>query len=248
MRLKFTFYSDKDIVLSFHYNYNLQSFIYNSITDKKLSNFLHNEGFKFNKRVYKLFVFSKIYPKPKIFNNSKFSFGKEIFFYLSSVLDDFLINISNSFIKKNFFKLEDNILFLKSIEVIKIPNFNKDKNIIYFLSPITVYSTVNKKTYFYNPNESRFFELVRENLLKKYKAYYEYKHKINQIGNFDFKMELLDFDAKKDKKVIVYKGNYITSYEGVYKISAQKEILEFAWNTGLGSKNSQGFGMFDIKK
>jgi CRISPR-associated endoribonuclease Cas6 len=115
MRLKFTFYSDKEIKLSFHYHYILQSFIYNSIKSKKLSNFLHNEGFRFNNRVYKLFVFSKIYPKPSISNN-KFNFGKEIFFYLSSILDNLLVDISNSFIKKSSFELEDNILYLKSIE------------------------------------------------------------------------------------------------------------------------------------
>jgi len=243
MRLKFTFYSNKEIKLSFHYHCILQSFIYNSIKSKRLSNFLHNEGFKFNNRAYKLFVFSKIYPKPSISNNDKFNFGKEIFFYLSSILDEFLVDISNSFIKKSFFKLEDNILYLKSIEIIKLPNFNQKENIIYLLSPITVYSTINKKTYFYSPNENKFYELIKQNLLKKYKAYY----KDYNVDNFDFDIELLKFDNKRDKKVIVYKNNCIISYEGMYKISGSEEILKFAWNTGLGSKNSQGFGMFEVK-
>jgi CRISPR-associated endoribonuclease Cas6 len=168
---------------------------------------------------------------------------KKYFFILSSVLDNFLVDISNSFIKKSSFKLEDNILYLKSIEIIKLPNFNQKENIIYLLSPITVYSTINKKTYFYSPNENKFYELIKQNLLKKYKAYY----KDYNVDNFDFDIELLKFDNKRDKKVIVYKNNCIISYEGMYKISGDKEILKFAWNTGLGSKNSQGFGMFEVK-
>ena len=168
---------------------------------------------------------------------------KKYFFYLSSILDDFLLDISNSFIKKSSFELEDNILYLKSVEVIKLPNFNQKENIIYLLSPITVYNTIDNKTYFYSPNENKFYELIKQNLLKKYKAYY----KDYNVDNFDFDIELLKFDNKRDKKVIVYKNNCIISYEGIYKISGDKEILKFAWNTGLGSKNSQGFGMFEVK-
>jgi CRISPR-associated endoribonuclease Cas6 len=168
---------------------------------------------------------------------------KKYFFYLSSILDDFLLDISNSFIKKSSFELEDNILYLKSVEVIKLPNFNQKENIIYLLSPITVYSTIGNKTYFYSPNENKFYELIKQNLLKKYKAYY----KDYNVDNFDFDIQLLKFDNKRDKKVIFYKNNCIISYEGMYKISGSEEILKFAWNTGLGSKNSQGFGMFEVK-
>ena len=43
-----------------------------------------------------------------------------------------------------------------------------------------------------------------------------------------------------------YQGNYITAWYGKYLISGKRKYLDFLYQAGLGSKNSQGFGMFEI--
>ena len=35
-------------------------------------------------------------------------------------------------------------------------------------------------------------------------------------------------------------------YKGVYKLEGERKYLDFLFQVGLGSKCSQGFGMFDI--
>ena len=40
--------------------------------------------------------------------------------------------------------------------------------------------------------------------------------------------------------------NKLTAYSGTYELFGERKYLDFLYQTGLGSKNSQGFGMFEI--
>lgn len=252
MRIKLTFYSEKNIILPVHYNYILQSFIYNNIIDPNLSEFIHNNAYSYNKRKFKLFVFSKIFPKG-IIHNKTININKEFYFYISSVLDDLLANLAKSFVLNEKFTLFKNIIYLKSIEVIKYPTIFNESYIegvpIRLLSPITVYSTLGnskslKKTYYYSPLEKEFYILIKLNLLKKYNSFYLANFR---EGDFNFNLELRSFDYRKHYKIIMYKGDYvIKGFYGNFFISGDRDIIKFAYDVGLGAKNSQGFGMFDI--
>ena len=45
-----------------------------------------------------------------------------------------------------------------------------------------------------------------------------------------------------DKCVTHYEDSIITAWYGKYRVTAPPEVLDFIWHTGLGSKNSMGFG------
>ena len=49
-----------------------------------------------------------------------------------------------------------------------------------------------------------------------------------------------------DKYITIYKNTIIEAYRGIYVLSGRPEFLDFLYNVGLGSKNSQGFGLFDV--
>ena len=52
---------------------------------------------------------------------------------------------------------------------------------------------------------------------------------------------------KPPKKVVSkIKGNWVTAYHGSFHLEADPLVTEFLYETGLGTKNSQGFGMFNI--
>jgi hypothetical protein len=40
--------------------------------------------------------------------------------------------------------------------------------------------------------------------------------------------------------------NLIKAWEGVYELKGKPELLDVAYNTGLGAKNSQGLGCFEV--
>ena len=116
------------------------------------------------------------------------------------------------------------------------------------LSPVTVYSTLKKadgtpKTYYYSPFESEFSELLEQNLKKKASILLG-KDKVDKY-NFTIKPIRV---RSNDQKILTYKGFVIKCWMGEYKIRGSPELHRIAYETGLGSKNSQGFGCFEIKR
>lgn len=112
---------------------------------------------------------------------------------------------------------------------------------IQMLSPICLYSTdINtKKTYFYEPYEDAFADMVNDNFIRKYKACY------GVVPESGISIESLGVSSR-DKYVTRYKQFYLSGWMGSYKLSGRRKYLDFLYQTGLGSRNSQGFGMFEI--
>ena len=53
-----------------------------------------------------------------------------------------------------------------------------------------------------------------------------------------------DCPSDDDKCVTHYKKSIINAWYGTYHIKAPSHLLEFIYYTGIGSKNSAGFGTF----
>ena len=108
-------------------------------------------------------------------------------------------------------------------------------------APICVYSTdiYTGRTQFFAPDEEEFAELVNENFLRKYLAYTG----ILPESGVDLVPVVI---TERDKFVTKYKNVYVSGWNGIYELYGEPKYLDFLYQTGLGSKNSQGFGMFDI--
>jgi len=59
MRITLEFGSEKRLSLPIQYNYTVQGFLYGNITPE-LGEFLHDQGFMFEKRSFKMFSFSRL--------------------------------------------------------------------------------------------------------------------------------------------------------------------------------------------
>lgn len=246
MRINVAFRSEKDILLSVSYNHILQALIYNNI-DEKLANFLHDKGFMLGKRSFKLFTFSRLSGKIKFIPELKsFKISPPFKLTISSPVENFLSSLAENFIKSERLNLNGEQIFVESINVFSIPKLNSEVT-IRILSPVTMYSTLKtltgkKKTYYYSPFENEFSELLEENLKKKYEVLY--KAKPNSLS---FSIEPIGV-SKKDEKIIDYKGTVIKGWMGRYRLKGSPELIKLAYDAGLGAKNSQGFGCFEIIK
>lgn len=240
MRIEFEFAFKNKLILPLHYNYILQGFIYSNITDKKIRNFMHNKGFAYEKRHYKLFTFSRLMGPYEIdYNNKIIKYESKVILEVSSHFDDFFIDFSTSLLKDGLVLYGQDIS-LKNLKV-KLPEIFPESK-IKMLSPIVVYSTdKNGRTYYYGPTEEKFYQLIVENLKKKYRAFY------------GVDLDTINFSITPHKKsqhqvVTKYKNFIIKGWMGEYQIEGDRDLLNFAYNTGLGSKNSQGFGCFEFIK
>jgi len=242
MRVQLILNSDSQIRLPKSYNHILQGFIY-SLFEPIFRRFLHNEAFQFQKRKFKLFCFSRIFGE---FRNRKdcFEFKPPINIFISSSKRELLEKLAEGILTKDELILGKNVVFIEEMRVCSSYDF-REEVIVKMLSPLTIYSTLKKsdgkkKTYYYSPFEKEFNTLIIQNLRKKYKLVY-------QKERDDFLFQIEPWRVKpRDEKVILFKDTVIKGWMGIYKLKSHPEILKLAYDTGLGSKNSQGFGMWEV--
>jgi CRISPR-associated endoribonuclease Cas6 len=244
MKIKVTAVSPRVIKLPTGYQYNLHAFIYNLI-DKHSADWLHDNGFVFEKRRFKLFNFSEILGRAKYDRAAKvFTFKESISFYITSPVDWILEQIAKNCVTKDKLVLGQNEIIITAIEVFKSVSIVSDKVRVNCLTPIEVHSTLtkgdgSKKTYYYSPDEKEFSELINENLRKKWTALFKkdcpYNLRITPVN--------IRFNRERKRS---FKGTVIKGWTGHFYLEGDRELMQFAFDAGLGSRNSAGWGMIEL--
>ncbi|CVI72690.1 CRISPR associated protein Cas6 [Clostridiales bacterium CHKCI001] len=239
MKYKLIFPVKEEIILPIQYQHILQSALLAWIDDSTYQTFLHDTGFSLGKRSYKLYTFSKIYGKFELdTRNKKIIFRDAIHLYLSSCDQRYLTYTIKNIISNRPLVLGNYALTLDRVEYIEEVYEGNSCN-VRTLSPIAISSTLTradgaKKRYYYNPKEREYSNMLRDNLIRKYKAFYE-----KDPADSEFHIELI---RKGKESLVFYKKEAVRAWNGVFKISGSKELIELALNAGLGERNSAGFG------
>ena len=109
--------------------------------------------------------------------------------------------------------------------------------IIKFMSPLVVRSRQNQKDFYYSFEHKEFLDILKINIKEQLSI-------TNFPGNI---VDTFSLEPVKAKKVIVkfYEKKMETSV-GIFKMSGDKELLQYLYEAGLESRHSAGFGMFKI--
>ncbi|MEM3448481.1 MAG: CRISPR-associated endoribonuclease Cas6 [Nitrososphaerota archaeon] len=240
MRIRITFEKEgaEEFFLPLHYNHLVQGWIYKSVS-KRLSRFLHDSGFIIGKRQFKLFVFSRLLGRFKILGEFIY-FNGPVWLYIGSPLDRFMQDFANGLFRSGTLQLGTESLRIKEIAILDEPNFDKE-NYIRMLSPVTTYSTLltpdgRRKTYYYSPMEKEFRDLLNRNALKKYQLLY----------GRALKGPLQVEPIRVKESIVMYKDTVVRGWTGCFKLDGPKTLIKTVYDAGLGSKNSEGFGMFEV--
>ncbi|MGC8935388.1 MAG: CRISPR-associated endoribonuclease Cas6 [Thermoproteota archaeon] len=230
----------KDLSFPLSYNPLIQAAIYSNVSPE-LSKFLHDKGFTYEKRHFKLFTFSRLFGKYKIIGD-RIYFEQEVSFFISSPVDQVVKEIAETLLKRGFLALGQNKLEVTNIYFPKTPEL-KNRIKIKMLSPVTVYSTLltpdgKKKTYYYSPFEDEFQNLIDLNAKKKYFL----------LSHREVKSRIRIEPEKVREVVVMYKDMVIKGWTGLFGLRGPKTLIKTVYEAGLGSKNPQGFGMFDLVK
>lgn len=235
-----TFYpiESNKVVLPIQYNHMVQAMIY-GLLDDEMANFLHEKGFQNEKRIFKMFTFSRILGRYSLDRKKgTITFDGPIKLTISSHFDEFSNSIGNSLLKRQKIYLGNNYLEVKQLAVEK-ENVGEEEIKICTLSPISTYSTLYRKdgkkfTYYFNPKEDEFSENIDNNLRNKYKAFYSKEAPEGEVS-----IEPL---GRTRLAIVKYKGFVVKGYTGKFSMKGPISLLQLGIDTGLGSKNSQGFG------
>jgi len=237
MRLKIFVEKVTDGPLNFNYQHWLASAILRKIseTKKEVSQRLHR------KTKFKYYNFSNLIIEKKQVSKKGLYF-KEAFFYFVSIDNDFLDGLATGVFKDLKFHLGAQQFIVKRIKVEDNEDI-KSECTLRTLSPVYT-KTLRKnkegklKPYDLTPKDLKFNENLHRNLLERYYRYYGRKPKQ------DF-FEITKIHTLKLKRVLI-KNSYRRCTLMTFDVQAGKELLEFAYNTGLGEKTGLGFGCIEV--
>lgn len=217
-----------------NYNYQLQSVIYSKLKDVGTSDFWHDCGFGENE-TFKFFVFGPLLGNYRI-EDKKIIFKDKINLEIRSPFFEFCDDLQRSIELNPTIKIFNQTLDVAGA-FLNNRHINSDSVIFKTISPIIVSEKSEaEKTVFFRPDNPEFVYKLQENFYKKYKTAFDTQPP-------ELKIEILE----KGKKVVTqYKEIWLTGYNCTLKINAPNEALEFIFNSGLGERNSQGFGLVDI--
>ena len=215
----------------------LQGMVYGIIERGGDSAFLHDEGYRSgNGRNFKLFCFSSLRGR-KTVANGRINFEYRIYLDVRGVSDEFCSAFERGLEQCGNVKLGGCMLTVASWRNTDPPAFTSSMD-IQMLSPLTVYATAEKKTFYFTPLEDHFQTAINQNFRNKYKAYY------GAEPEGGIRLTPMRVGAH-DKYVTRYKNTMITAWRGIYRLEGVPEHLRFLYYAGLGGKNSEGFGLWE---
>lgn len=222
--------------LPLDYGYRVSSAIYRlASADEEYAAFLHDFGYGTGENRYKLFTYSPLKGHYRI-EDKHIIFDGDISFEVRSISKSFCGAVKSSLLDKGAIKLMDTVLPVKMTEIYDAP-LSVSETDIKSVSPIVVCSTVDSKNVYRSPEDERWEEMINLTLYRKFTAAY---------GEEPPSIVKLDLIRKPKKVVTRVKGIWVTAYHAHLHIRSHPIVTAFLYETGLGAKNSQGFGMFDI--
>ena len=236
MRLRITLTAKKlPAFLDFNHNYWLASMIYRAIerADPELSLELHKPtGFKF-------FTFSRLMVKDRKFRiagERMEMLTPEVYFFFSSPRKYLCACLVDGLLQKPEVKIGDEEFSVSEVKVLKEKEVGSKERFV-TLSPINVTTSGNGRAVDLYPDNPKFYENVKDNLIKKYTAFYGKEPE-------DTDLEIKVVKAKPVR--IKVKDTYHRASLMVFDAEGSKELLEMGYQAGFGSKNSMGFGMVKV--
>lgn len=257
MRIQITFNHNKGVFIPYDYQYAVQSWLYHLIHlgNKSLAEKLHDEGFQFEGKTFKLFGFSpwNLYPYENIqgkgFKTKEDKTSLEVSFLLPGVLKTFIMGLFQDKGYAFFFPDQSSVkIHCNNIILQQEPNFY-DGILQYRLvsgARISLNCPDQKYPLYIGPDHTEYSTRFIKNLINKYESMPDLEQK-RTVNPKECHFECTS--SFKTKKYNVLKdGNLIESKTWLYdfNLNAPAEIHRTLYFAGAGEEGSLGLGWVKI--
>ena len=231
--LQISFETHRKLRLPAAYQHLVQSLLY-ACWEKELP-VLHEATGADGQRQRKLFCFSRL-EGTYCMDGAQIVFTSPVCLEVRSAADELMDVLAQEMRQTPDRRLGDNSIRVCGLAG-KTRWFFPDNALIQTRSPVTVYETLpGGKTRYFSPEDAEWAARLRRNLAAKAEA-------LGMVGPRAFSVEPV---GVVKKQVSRFKGTYITGYSGRFRLRTDPETMAIAYHCGLGSRNSQGFGLFDL--
>jgi CRISPR-associated endoribonuclease Cas6 len=247
----------KTAVVPINYSYPLAAAIYKILqhASPAYAEFLHKKGYAApSGRLMKLFTFSKLWI-PNVRQREGRLIGGDGLWRLqvgSPLLDEFVQNFVLGLFQSSEIAIGGQgchaEFHVQQVEALPTPEFGETTR-CKCLSPVAA-STVHdsergRRIYYYRPHDAELSVALRKNLLEKYQIIHG-----QQPADDRFSFRLEANDRPKSRLLIIKEGTpaatQIKAFESHFTLEGSPELMQTAWECGLGEHNSQGFGMIEV--
>lgn len=230
------------------YNQAVQGFIYHHL-ELALARWLHDEAYRHRQRRYKMFTFGRLQGRYALLPEAgRVRFEGGVTLPVAAADARILQSLAETFLRRGEVVLHRTPCRVGGVAIIPParPDFSRPVR-VRTLSPITAYSTATtpggaKKTYYYNPREREWSTLLLDNLRRKALALGWEPGRVAELHGRVAPLRV----GPHDRRVNRFKETVVVAYTGEYALELPPPLFELAYDTGLGSKNAQGFGMIEV--
>lgn len=234
MQLRITFIPTAPVSLPFAFHYQLQSALYSLLSaDREYADRLHNKGFGAGS---KLFTFGSL-RGPYHTDRGNIIFDGRIDFEVRA-WDSFFISLVSAALKeRGGLRLFSQFLPVGDITVtdLCVPG-----NVIHAAigSPAAIRTVrPDRSEYYHSPLDADYASVLNKAFSGKY---------LDAFGSAP-NGSIYAGEFKNIKRTVTRcKSEWVTAWSFDCILAGEPEYLSFLYDTGLGTKNSAGFGMFDV--
>lgn len=243
--------------LPVNYQYAVSSWIYKVISraDETYSAFLHEEGFGFDGRRFKMFTFSQLDIRPyRMLGNQIQLLGNEISltirFFVDSSMENF---IKGLFLHQHCGLGSKHAQTDFQVTGVEIKPRQTFANTMRYecLSPIVVSAKRDDgSTAYLDPDDPAFGPILIQNLIRKHSALALHQGSTDpEYAQPDYSFRVLSAPRKKGTTIKegTEQETKVIAYLFRFELTTPIELHEVGYYAGFGEKNSMGFGCAIVK-
>ncbi len=256
MRFKITFNrTGKQRMLPMDYQYYLSAWIYKVIgqADPEFSEFLHSQGYLSGHKSFKLVSYSPLsfgnpilWKEKSLFEIQENQLSVNISFQLAEAAEKFIIGLFNN--QQLYIGDRFNGLDLQVSSVERLPeNIQAETTSYRALSPVVVSLLPEGKKYpdYLNPENESYEALLRQNLVNKSNSI-PGNVPIETIAPFRFELRSSTRSKLITIKPYTPEQSRVRGFVFDFTLTCPAKIHRLIEDTGLGEKNSMGFGWVEV--
>ncbi len=210
-----------------------------------LASFIHEHGIRYQTRQFRLFTFSRILGAYELSpDKHRIRFSSHSGIIISSPIDRILQSLAKRLLEHPILQVGSVQAAVTDIHAETLPALTDNVVRLRTMSPIVAYNTMQrldqrKYTLYRDPSDPEFTRLLSENLHHKLAGLSEWAGQ--PVPKFsDQPLRILSHHSQL--RILKYRDIIIKGYDGIFTIVGDPVLLQLGLESGIGSKNSQGFG------
>lgn len=227
---------------------------YNYLILSLIKNNLFKENYMLFKKLYEENENHEFRTKPFTFSvklenfqieDDEVTLEKHVLLTISTC--DYIIGsvIYNSFLKEKYYEYQNKYkLQIGKVSVLKEKNINSDQVVFKTLSPLIVKNNAGQFLKIDDLNYEEQLNYITNKIIKCYRGIglkKDLKFEPVLMKKRVVKEKISAFTERTSKEIF-----YITGYEGIFKLTGNKEDLNLIYKMGIGFRRSSGWGCLEI--